>query len=186
MLEVETIATPKNKSPYLHALAEDLLFSHKRQVSSLFRDVIGLHEIDSLSLYYIDELQRLLAFSYTPAVEFNLFSSHLWQHDLTFSPQFFSKKQQAFWQELYKDERFDELRYLKQLKYNFNIGFSLSKPQQDYHLIYSFATKSNDAQIKSLWLKVSDELSQIGDYCFNHLKPLITDIATNEPTQEFA
>jgi len=112
-------------------------------------------------------------------MEFNLFSSHLWRHDLTFSPQFFTKKQHAFWQELYENERFDELRYLKQLKYNFNIGFSLSKPQQDHHLIYSFATKSSDTQIKSLWLQVSDELSQIGDYCFNHLKSLITDTATN-------
>ena len=54
----------------------ETLFAHKAKVSSVFNDVLGIHEINHLAITRIDCQQQILAFSSTPAMEFNLFTSN--------------------------------------------------------------------------------------------------------------
>lgn len=103
----------------------DVLFAFKSKVSSVFRDVMGIHEIDHIAFTRIKNNQ-LLTLSSTPALEFNLFSSPLWQYDKTYHPQWFKLCIQDYWQSLYLHNRYDELYYLKQIKHAYPVGLSLA------------------------------------------------------------
>ncbi len=62
----------------------DVLFAFKSKVSSVFRDVMGIHEIDHLAFTRINKNKQILTLSSTLALEFNLFSSLLWQYAKTY------------------------------------------------------------------------------------------------------
>ena len=81
-----------------HPQLLEALFVYRSRVSAAFRDVLGIHEIDHIALNQISSTQKILTFSSTPALEFNLFKSNLWRYDKTYQPGWFSKCIQSDWQ----------------------------------------------------------------------------------------
>ncbi len=93
----------------LHPQHLDMLFAYRSKVSSVFRDVLGLHEISHIAVSHINEKQQLLTLSSTPALEFNLFNSKLWHFDKTYQADWYQRGHQARWESLYSEERYDAL-----------------------------------------------------------------------------
>lgn len=164
-------------TPHPHFL--DMLFAHKSKVSNVFRDVLGLYEINHLAVSSINAQKQLLTFSSTPAMEFNLFSGNLWQFDQTYQAAWYQRCAQAFWQRLYHPTRYDELYYLKQLKHQYPIGLSLAAQLSDRYVIYSIASRKESEHIKESFAHEHEHLYKIGQYCSNALLPLFTEIQTD-------
>ncbi len=156
----------------LHAQLLEVLFAFKSKVSTVFRDVLGIYEIDHIALTQINKNNELLTLSSTPALEFNLFSSQLWRYDQTYNPKWFSLCTQAYWQTLYKPTRYDELYYLKQIKHKFPIGLSLAGKICENHVIYSLATTKSCPNTREIFSTHQDDFYKIGQYCSNLLTPL--------------
>ncbi|AMQ29111.1 TPA: hypothetical protein ACK8Z3_000030 [Legionella pneumophila] len=76
-----------SKEIVLHSQLLENLFAFKSKVSNVFRDVLGIHDVHHISLTNINGHNQLLPLSSTPAMDFNLFNSFLWQHDLTYNPK---------------------------------------------------------------------------------------------------
>lgn len=155
-----------------HPLLLEVLFAHRRKVSSVFRDVLGLHEINHIAIAQVDMQQQLLILSSTPAMEFNLFSTPLWRFDQTYSPEWYKQYQSAYWQSLYAPERYDELYYLKQIKPQYAFGISLAQKRQQEHYIFSFASHRSCIQTQTLFSEQQDDFYKIGLYCTHLLRPL--------------
>lgn len=157
----------KNAIPHPQML--EALFAHRSKVASIFRDVLGLHEIHHLALTEINSHGEILIFSSTPAMEFNLFSTPLWRYDQSYNPLWYSKRTQANWQTLYSPERYDELYYLKQIKHNLPLGFSLAASREDTSLIYSMASRAAPEKFLTIIQNQREDLYKIGQYCSNLL-----------------
>lgn len=166
-----------------HPQLLEVLFAFKSQVSKAFKDVIGLHEIHHMALTRINKKNELVTFSTTPALEFNLFSGSLWQHDRTYQPEWFNLCSQAYWQTLYKSTRYDELYYVKQIKHRFPIGLSLAGTLGEDHLIYSIASRNSCRHTQDLFQNQQEEFYKIGQFCYNALNPLFShcDALAPEP-----
>ena len=160
------------KNLVLHPHLLEVLFAFKSKVSSVFKDVIGIHEIHHLAVTRVNKNHELVTLSSTPAMEFNLFSSALWRYDQTYNPKWFDLGTQAYWQTLYKPARYDELYYLKQIKHAFPLGLSLAGKIEDNHLIYSLASHKSCNQTRELFSNKQEEFYKIGQYCSNMLNPL--------------
>jgi len=151
----------------------EVLFAFKSKVSTVFRDIIGIHEIHHMALTRINNNQ-LLTLSSTPAMEFNLFSTPLWLYDQSYNPLWFQLCTQAYWQNLYAPTRYDELYYLKQIKHNFPIGLSLAAQIDDDFVIYSLASHKSCAHTRELFSTQQEDFYKIGQYCSNMLSPLFS------------
>lgn len=160
----------KNVTP--HPQLPEILFAHRRKVSSVFRDIIGIHEINHIALTKVDKEQRLLILSSTPALEFNLFNSPLWRFDQSYCPDWFNLGTHAYWQALYATERYDELYYLKQIRLGYPIGMSLALRRGEEQYIFSFASHRSCQNTQELFSNKTDDLYKIGLYCTNQLRAL--------------
>lgn len=149
-----------------------LLFAFKNKVGTVFKDVLGLHEINHVAITRIGIEQEIITFSSTPALEFNLFNSELWHYDQTYSPAWFHLGEQTSWQSLYSATRYDELYYLKQIKHHYPIGSSLATRQDNIFYIYSLASKQSSSQTKEIFTNQYDDFCKIGLYCTNQLQDL--------------
>ncbi len=156
----------------LHPQLLEILFAFKSKLSNVFRDVLGIHEIHHISLTRVNQNNELMSFSSTPSMEFNLFSSSLWQYDQTFNPQWFTLCTQANWQSLYSPERFDELYYQKQIRHVYPIGISLAAKIDEHYVIYSFASNKSCPHTQEQFAVRHEDFYKIGQYCSNLLNPL--------------
>ncbi|MCL9685170.1 hypothetical protein [Legionella maioricensis] len=150
----------------------ELLFAFKSKVSTVFRDILGIHEIHHMALTRINTNNQILTFSSTPSMEFNLFNSSLWRYDLSYNPLWFNLCSQAPWQTLYNPTRYDELYYLKQIKHGFPIGLALAAKIDEHCVIYSLASHKSCPHTRELFSTQQEEFYQIGQYCSNMLNPL--------------
>lgn len=151
---------------HLHAL-----FGFKKQVSTVFRDILGLHDIHHLSITRVDHYGEILSFSSTPALEFNVFNTMLWRYDRAYQLDWLRQGLQSSWHSLYGEERFDELYYVKQLKYGFHHTQSLALRIGVQHYLFSFASRAvSEVCSENVWLE-KKELYKIGRYCLNLLIP---------------
>lgn len=157
----------------LHPELLEVLFAFRSKVSSVFRDVLGIHEIDHIAFTRINKHNQLLTLSSTPAMEFNLFSSSLWRYDITYTPAWFQLGQQDYWQNLYFPTRYDELYYLKQIKHAYPIGLNLAAKIDEEYIIYSLASRRSCTHTRELFASQHEDFYKIGQYCANKLNPLL-------------
>lgn len=155
-----------------HPQLLEALFVYRSKVSAAFREVIGIHEIDHIALSKISSTGKILTFSSTPAMEFNLFKSNLWRYDKSYQPAWFSKCSQADWQSLYALKRYDELYYLKQARHQYPIGHSLAAKLEDHFFIYSFASHRSCEGTREIFTHRYDDFYKIGQYCTQLLSHL--------------
>ena len=156
-----------------HPLLLEVLFAFKSKVSSVFRDVLGIHEIDHIAFTRINKDQQLITLSSTPAMEFNLFSGELWRYDKTYQPSWYQSCVQDYWQNLYAPARYDELYYLKQIKHGYPTGLSVAAKMDDEYIIYSLASRKSCAHTKELFANQHQDFYKIGQYCSNSLNVLL-------------
>ena len=161
-----------NKDIVLHPLVLEILFSHQDNVSSVFKDVLGLYEIDHIALAHIDNNQELLSFSSTPSLEFNLFSGNLWRFDKTYQASWYGLCGPSSWQSLYMPEHFDELYYLKQIKHQYPLGLSFAIKSTDGHIICSLASHKECQPTRDLFATQQEHFVKIAQYCSKLLLPL--------------
>lgn len=159
-----------------HPQLIDMLFAYKIKISAIFKDVLGLYEIDHMAVTRIDHQQQILVCSSTPAMEFNLFTSKLWTFDNTYNPAWFNLCTQASWESLYNQERFDELYYTKQIKHHFPTGLSMAVSEEDNHYIYSIASTRCAQEGLEHFLKHKEDFYKIGQYCKKLLNPVFLNM----------
>ncbi|MDI9818442.1 MULTISPECIES: hypothetical protein [unclassified Legionella] len=155
-----------------HPQLLDMLFAFKGRVSGVFKDVLGLHEINHIAVSRINANHEILTFSSTPAMEFNLFSGNLWRFDKTYQPDWFERCTQAEWPSLYTQERYDELYYIKQIKHHYPIGYSLAAKTDNAFFIYSLASSRACLKTGELFITHYEDFYKIGQYCSNMLNSL--------------
>ncbi|ARG96565.1 hypothetical protein [Legionella micdadei] len=166
-----------------HPQLLEALFAFRSRVSSVFRDVLGIHEISHMAISRIDRKHKILSFSSTPAMEFNLFSSNLWRYDKSYHTAWYSACGQANWQSLYSPERYDELYYLKQIKHCYPIGYSLAAKLENDFFIYSLASSRSCDRTRELFASQHEDFYKIGQYCSSMLSHLFQEYDCLPQTQ---
>lgn len=154
-----------------HPSLLESLFAYKAKTMVIFNDVLGLHNISHLAVTRIDNEGKILVFSSTPAMEYNLFSNSLWCFDNTYVPAWFTKTCVSNWEDLYQKTHFDLLYSERQIKHHLSLGLSLAIQEEDRYYIYSIAfSKAYVPDFKLLTGKI-DDFKKIGQYCKNLLQP---------------
>ena len=159
-------------STTLHSKFLELLFTHQKTVNQVFKDVLGLHDINHIALSYVTTDQKMMSLSSTPSLEFNLFSSDLWPFDRTYQSDWYELCTVSPWQTLYTPTHYQALYDLKQQKHGYFIGLSFAEKLEDGHMIYSIASLNDTPETRDLFATQQDNFYRIGKYCHQLLLPI--------------
>ena len=169
-----------NKGITPHANFLETLFAYQGKVSQVFKDVLGLCEINHIAVSHINSNQKLLAFSSTPSLEFNLFHSNLWRFDKTYQTSWYGLCALSPWQSLYTPKHFDALYYLKQIKHQYPLGLSFAVKLSNSHLVYSIASHKDCLPTRERFTNHQEDFYKIGTYCSNSLLPLFEECHSDD------
>lgn len=113
----------------LHPQASDLLFKHYRVIARIFRNVLGQIEIDYMAIVLLTLKNELLFFSSRPGIEWSMIEHNLWLSDVRFQYDFFRQEQAQSWE---------------QCPPEFCVALSIPSVVDEFRVVYTFASKSND------------------------------------------
>ena len=147
-------------------------FRHRKEISRIFNDVLGLHDIDHISIDIIDTDNTLVYFSTTPSMGYNLITGNLWPYDGSISPTYFGSYPFYYWDQTYHQKYFHHIKKIKETDYGFAFGFTLVRKIAGFHILYSFATRNNDPEKKLLFLSNTSDLLKIGDFCYKSIRDI--------------
>ena len=171
----------------LHDDILDILYENRRSITKIFREVIGFYDIDHVSLTLRSPSNEFVVFSITPNIEYNLITQGLWQHDCTNFPSSYINNDLIWWDEDKKNPYFSDIYKIKGQKNNYTLGMSLSRKIEGFFIIYSFATKNKNINLRSYYISNIQGLYDIGDHCYklirdiysSYCKPYVAPVITN-------
>lgn len=171
----------------LHPDILNILYENRCLVKKKFSEVIGFYEIDHISVTIINPSNEIVIFSSTPSIEYNLITQELWQHDFTISSSSHKNNELIWWDTDNMNPHFNKINNIKEQKNNYTLGMSLARKIDGFCIVYSFATKNNNADLRSYYISNINGLYDIGDhcyksihniyssYCYHHTAPKIMD-----------
>ncbi|MCX7118212.1 MAG: hypothetical protein NTW94_10010 [Legionellales bacterium] len=164
----------------LHPDVLTILFEHRRYIKSVFLDLAGLHEIAHLGITIVDPAKEILVFSSTPNIEYNLIQQHLWRADPCFSPRLHTNNNFCWWNSCHADE----IEKIKFKNNQFNFGMTLARKINNFHLLYSYATRSRREDLPEYYESNLHELIVIGDYFYKSIRDIYSSYGIKYPPPE--
>lgn len=161
-----TYKNDENNDVVLHEDIINILFSHKQEVHKKLIDLRGAFLIDHIAITIIDPGGKVIIFSITPSVEYNLIAHNPWKHDFGFSIKFQKNNSFYIWEKAYSKKFFNEIKQMKETNHGFTFGFNISKKIDSYNLIYSYATRNENSDLNDYYHSHVNELSRLGDYAY--------------------
>lgn len=148
----------------LHPEITNILFENHRFIKNVFNNINGLYELSYMGITFIDPSNQLITFSTTPSLEFNLINQNLWLNDPCFAPH--HHKNTILWWSC-DNKKIEKIKFLNN---NFVIGFSISRVLEGFCLIYSFASRASDVNLKNYYQNHKYKIIDIGDYFYKSVK----------------
>lgn len=161
---INPISTIITNEVTLHEDILDILFKHKEEIYRKLIDLRGTFLLDHIAIKIVDPNNKVLIFSITPSVEYNLIVQGLWRYDKSFSIDFQKNNTFYQWERAYDKNHFEEIKQIKELKHGFTFGFCIPKKLGNFNLIYSYATRSKKNELLEYYHGYLNELINVGDY----------------------
>lgn len=166
----------------LHPEAKEFLYVHLRVLRRLFHDALGHLEVDYMAVALLNADNQMLFLSSKPGIECNLINYNLWHLDACLAADFFLAGKAQLWETLYAEGLYKKLRQYKLEVPGFNMGISIPSRVNDHRVVYSFASKSNDEDVKNKLIHEVDTLLSMGQFC---LRKIINAILLPEQYSDF-
>lgn len=178
----------------LHTNILDILFAHKRDIFRKLSDVRDLYFLDHVAISIFNPENEVIIFSITPSVEYNVITQNLWKHDITFNPSQFSDGSLVWWDQDFYSKFAVEIKQIKETKHNFSIGFNLYRKIDGFNLVYSFASRCQNKNMRHYYDSIKNRLFLLGDYSYKLIREIYTNycishdapyiVATNTENQK--
>lgn len=150
----------------LHDSALVIPYCHKRELSHIFNDIIGIHGITHAEVTLVTPERKMLFTSSNPTLTVNLINSSLWLYDWIYSFSHCDKQSFMEWRNLYSPSHRAQLIKAKEFDYQLQYGFHLVRKINGFILIYSYATKNKLADHRSYYLENANDCLRIGDFIY--------------------
>src|ERR1700733_9945921 len=134
-------------------LHKDILyisFKHRRIIKKVFDDILGIDGIEHFSLDLVNPNGEMLFFSGTPQHAFEICKRGLGKYDGIISPTYYQNFEFYWWNDAAHVAYSDRIKKIREGYLGLKYGFMLVRKWNNFHLIYSFATKQSNPHFQSL------------------------------------
>lgn len=154
----------------LHSDVLNISFAHHHQIKTVFGDILGIDGIEHFSLDLVNPAGEMLFFSGTPQHAFEICRRGLGKYDGIISPKYYENFEFYWWNEAAHKAYSERIKKIREGYLGLKHGFMLVRRWNDFHLIYSFATKQSDPHFQSQVINKINSFLKMGDYAYLRMR----------------
>lgn len=173
------ITLPSYKPPKLHKDAMLMSYENMAKIRQVYDEVIGIHDIDHVSINIVDPSDEMLIVSYNPAISHTIIKDGSYIYNGSISPDFYKKKHIYTWDEAYDPKVKNKIKFNMQIKHGINLGCVLIRQIHGFYILYSFATKKDGQNLLGNIKENTSLYYSIGDHCLDLIKDLYAIYSNN-------
>jgi hypothetical protein len=113
---------------------------------------------------------EMLFFSGTPQHAFEICRRGLGKYDGIISPTYYKNFEFYWWSDAAHKAYSDKIKKIREGYLGLRHGFMLVRKWNNFHLIYSFATKKSDPHFQSQVINKINLYLQMGDYAYSRMR----------------
>lgn len=177
--QVIDYADSHNILPKLHKDILLIALYEYTKIKKAYSAVLRLNAIDYLSINIVNPCGEMIFLSSTPSVDMDIYSGDLWLYDRSIYPATYQNQKFYWWDDCYLPEMAGILKQEKEIKNNLHCGFVCVKQIKNFYLLYSYATKEKDPEIKKVIEEYKNTFIDMGDYCYSRIRTIYEKYAGN-------
>ncbi len=139
-----------------------------------YSEVIRVRNFDHFSINIASPDGELAFLSCNPAISLILINSGLLPYDGSVSPTIYRNQKIYIWDKCYVPEYAEKIKKIKEYKFGIRKGVVLRRKVDNFHIMYSFATKGDEIAFLEDIIESMDKYLKIGDHCYGLIRPIYT------------
>lgn len=156
----------------IHKEALEISFKHQYKIKKIFSEILGTHDIEHFSLDLVNPDSEMVFFSGTPSHAFEICNRGLGEYDGIISPEHYENYEFYWWKEAHHKAFANKIQAIRSGILGLKYGFMLVRKWNNFHLIYSFATKSRNLEFQTKVINSINDLLRVGDWAYEEIRPL--------------
>lgn len=178
--DTRRLSPPVHKPPRLHKHALLMSFEHQWRIRQIYKEIIGLNEIDHFSINIVDPNGEMSIISFNPSIIYKIFQDGTYLYNGSISPTYYEKLDFYTWEQCYDKRFFIETKNSLQTKNGIDTGIVMIHREYDFNILFSFASKRKNGDLLSNSIENSQEYLKIGFYCFDLIKNIYLQYYEND------
>lgn len=158
------------KNTVLHHDVLYISFYHRRLIKLVFGDILGIDSVEHFSLDLVNPDGEMLFFSGTPQHAYEICRRGLGKYDGIISPEYYENFEFYWWNDAAHKQYANKIQSIREGLLGLKHGFMLVRKWNNFHLIYSFATKQSDNHFQSLVMNKINSFLEMGDYTYSRMR----------------
>lgn len=161
---------PAHKPPLLHKDALLMSFENQWCIRQAYKEIIGLNDIDHLSINIVSPNGEMSIISYNPSIVYKIFKDGTYLYNGTISPTYYEKLDFYAWDQCYDKRFFSEVKLSLQTKNGIDAGVNLIHRAFGFNILFSFASKRKNSDLFFNVVENNKEFLKMGFHCLELIK----------------
>lgn len=151
-------------------MALETSFRYRLKIQKVFKEILGLHEIDHFSLDLVTPDEKMIFFSGTPSHAYEICNRGYGEYDGIISPENYHNYEFYWWANASHKKYRKQIENIRSGLFGLRNGFMLVRNIDDFYLVYSFATKSKNPLFQTNIINTLNDLLKIGDWVYEEMR----------------
>ncbi len=159
----------------LHKDVMTISYKHNYEIKKVCADILGMHGIEHFSLDLVRPDSEMIFFSGTPSHGYEICKRGYAPYDGIISPDYYQNFEFYWWDDAYHKAFAKDIKAIREGLLGLKHGFMLVRKWNNFHLVYSFATKTDNSEMRSFIVNNINEYLKMGDYAYNNMRELYSE-----------
>lgn len=158
----------------LHKDALKISYQHRYKIKTVFKEVLGIYDIHHFSLDLIDPSGKMVFLSANPSHGYEICARGYVPFYGPILPDYYQTYEFYWWRDVRHKAYAEQIEHIHS-KHGFRHGFMMVRHWNDFYLVYSYATRSDDLHFTSLVVNKLNELFGLGDHIYNEMRQVYSE-----------
>lgn len=172
LIDHRKFTPPIHKPPRLHKDALLMSFENQWQIQQAYKEIIGLSNIDHLSINIVDPNGEMSVISYNPAIVYQIFNDGTYLYNGSISPTYYENLNFYTWDQCFDKRFYSKVKLSVQTRNGIDTGIVMVHKILRYHILFSFASKSKNSDLFDNAAENSSHFLKMGFHCFDLIKEI--------------
>ena len=171
---------PLHKPPRLHKDALLMSFENQWRIRKIYTEIIGLNEIDHLSINIVDPNGEMSIISYNPSIVYKIFKDGTYLYNGTISPTYYENLDFYTWDQCFDKRFYNEVKNSLQIKNGIDTGIAMIHREFNFHILFSFASKRKNGDMLADAIENNQQFLKMGFHCLESIKDIYSQYYEND------